>query len=87
MRTTETYTPFATTYLNNPKKLKIGIVIGKFPTINSQELQISKFLTGQGEGRTGGVGASVPVTKIIRINLQIGIGIGKFSPFPSEQQS
>ena len=30
------------------KKLKVGIGIGKFPVINSQELQIGKFLTGQG---------------------------------------
>ena len=48
------YTPFAITYQNHSKKNGIGI--GKFPVINSQELQIGKFLTGQGsrEDRGGG---------------------------------
>ena len=39
-------------------RIGIGIGIGKFPVINSQELQIGKFLTGQGrrEDRGGGGG-------------------------------
>ena len=46
------YTPFAIAYLNNPKKNRIGM----FPVINSQEIQIGKFQTGQGrrEDRGGG---------------------------------
>ena len=48
------------------KKLKIGIGIGKSPAVNSQELHIGQFLTGQGrredKGEGGGM-VSLPVTK------------------------
>ena len=56
------HTPFAITSLNNPNN-KIGIGIGKFPVINSQELQSGEFLTGQGRREDGGgVSASVLIT-------------------------
>ena len=55
------YTPFTTTYLNNPSKLDIRIGIGKFPVMNSQELHIGKFLTGQGRREDGGGGVLVTI--------------------------
>ena len=59
-------TPFTIAYLNDLNKLKIGIGIGKFPVMNTQESQIGKFLTGQGRREDRGWGAvSVPVTKLI----------------------
>ena len=38
--------------------LKDGIGVGKFPRINSQKLQISKLLTGQGRREGGGGGGT-----------------------------
>ena len=59
--------PFRTvlTYVNNAKKIKIGIGVDKFPVINS------RLQKGQGRREDRGEGVSVPVTKLIRINYRL----------------
>ena len=55
-------TPFAIDYLNNPNKKKIKNRYRyrkKFPIIDSQDLEVGKFLRGQGRREGGGGGGGI----------------------------
>ena len=50
--------------------LKIGI--GKFPFVNSQELQIRKFLTSPGRGGDGiGTGNKINSNSLQRVSVSV----------------
>ena len=55
------------------KNLNISIGFGKFPVINSQEVQIGRFLTGQGRREDrGGIGTGIEINSN---QLQIGMTV------------